>query len=82
MINRHCTGDRDFRHDCDPAPSFIDFDKADTFYCSYTCSSNGCNRHLVEDITSTSSTIQFLKTYRYIVSIFVYYLIIRCNLFS
>jgi len=51
-----------FQHDCDPPASLIDFDRTESFYCSYTCSDDGCNRHLVGDITANSS--QLLKTNR------------------
>jgi hypothetical protein len=77
IINRHCVTTSDFQHDCDPPASLIDFDRSDSFYCSYTCSDDGCNRHLVGDITANSS--QLLKTnrnlYYYFAFIFFYYLI-------
>ncbi len=89
MINRHCGFHTGSQHDCDPPIEEIDFNKSNAFYCSYTCTSNGCNRHLVEVMTSnrliikyiTSNAIQLLRTNYSIVFIFVYYLIIRCNLF-
>jgi hypothetical protein len=71
MINRHCANNISSRHDCDPPRSLIDFHKSNSFYCSYTCSFNGCNKQLVEDIFSNG--IQLLKTNHYIAFIFVYY---------
>ena len=43
------------RHECEPPLSTIDFDVTSDFFCSQTCSDDGCNRHSVKEISSNTN---------------------------
>jgi hypothetical protein len=45
----------DVGHECDPPVSTFDIDKTLDFYCTLTCSDDGCNRHTVKEISSNGN---------------------------
>lgn len=85
MIYRACKNIRNVQqHDCDPPASSIDFETTDNFYCSHTCSYDGCNQHSVDEIKSNASKFLFKKINFLLIYLiyFIYLFNFGCNVFS
>lgn len=54
-IHRGCSMIHEVRHECDPPAATIDLDKTLDFFCSRTCSDDGCNQHKVIQISSNAN---------------------------
>jgi hypothetical protein len=54
-IHRGCSMIETVRHECDPPASTINIDKTLDFFCSVTCSEDGCNQHSVNEIASNAN---------------------------
>jgi hypothetical protein len=59
---------KDVRHECDPPISAVDLHSTFDFFCSRTCSYDGCNQHLVSEISSNAN--EFLYKTKILLSIF------------
>jgi len=72
-IHRGCSMIETARHECDPPASQIDLDETLDFFCSQTCSTDGCNQHAVEEITLTSSAYSPANrhSYAFLISLFI-----------
>jgi len=54
-IHRGCSMIHDARHECEPSISTIDIDRTPDFVCTRTCSTDGCNRDSVKEISSNAT---------------------------
>ncbi len=54
-IHRGCSIIENVRHECDPPASTINLEETLDFFCSRTCSDDGCNQHTVNEISSNAN---------------------------
>jgi hypothetical protein len=54
-IHRSCATIVTVVHECDPPVGTIDLDTTLDFYCRRTCLNDGCNQHLVKEISSNAN---------------------------
>jgi len=66
-VNRGCVIRRKLQHDCDPSLASIDMDNNSTYYCTFTCEGNACNRHSVDTILSKGDQLYSKGTFLFLI---------------
>lgn len=74
QVSRSCVKRRKLQHDCDPSLATIDMDNNSTYFCTFTCEGNGCNRHSVDTILSKGDQLKNSN------GIFLFLIFVGCKL--
>jgi hypothetical protein len=65
------------RHECDPPATTFSIYTTIDFYCTRTCSEDGCNQHSVNEIASNANGYSSRETISFIIWTHVYLFLVE-----